>query len=840
MKFDKGLAKGITKFSFIALSLMVLGFFVVNFVLPSLAYSGSSICTATGAYNVCTDYSDYAPTEVATVTGSGFNGFSYLQIKVIRPDGTSSTGNDVNTQWPTSYDTVNVVDGKFTYVYNLDGILGTYTIQVIDGENVLAIHTFTDNIGYDKSGYDKGSASWGTGNQAGYSENDWVQYQYTITGITGSVPNFNIIYDEQVSGRIFIDALSNFRVCVDCPYATASSVLDNNFPRPPSTDGTPDAHGNLWYSFTPLNINYAHTNHQPNAAAACSAPDPVNAPSAEHCFLIDPTIIHATYSHFPASFTSGTHTVTIFYEAHMAATFVWSTGHESSLGNDATIYGVHAPTSAVLSGVSYGTGLYSGWTTTSFTGAGGGGSNKHFNIADQSAGSGGAITLPIPAVTLPTGSIKIIKDAVPNNTQDFTFTSSFGDFTLDDDGVLNNPLNNSITFGNLIEGDYSFTETSIPAGWGLTSVVCSANQTDTNPVSVHLGAVGSITCTFTDTLQLGTLTVIKHVINNNGGTATASSFSLHVKSGGVDVAGSPHAGSETGNNYTLNSGTYVVSEDPLAGYNQIGFSGDCDSGGSVTVVAGQTKTCTITNDDIPGQIRIIKNTVGGDGRFNFTVSGPNSSTPSILTSGGTGTTGFIIVNAGSYSALETVPSGWALTSSSCTSGTPGSFRVPLDGSVTCTFNNTKLGTIIVEKQTIPDASIGSFIFTGNANGTISDNGQIVVNNLLPGTYHSTESNPSPAFLLTSIVCNDTDSSGVVGTRIATFNLQAGEVVKCTFTNTKQPTLTVNKILVPGADSGLFNLQIDSVTAGTGANVGNGGTTGVQIVSIGNHTVGETA
>ena len=56
----------------------------------------------------------------------------------------------------------------------------------------------------------------------------------------------------------------------------------------------------------------------------------------------------------------------------------------------------------------------------------------------------------------------------------------------------------------------------------------------------------------------------------------------------------------------------------------------------------------------------------------------------------------------------------------------------------------------------------------------------------------------------------------------------------------QPKLTVAKVLVPSTDTGRFDLQIDGVTAGTGANVGNGGTTGAIVTTVGNHTVGETA
>jgi hypothetical protein len=51
------------------------------------------------------------------------------------------------------------------------------------------------------------------------------------------------------------------------------------------------------------------------------------------------------------------------------------------------------------------------------------------------------------------------------------------------------------------------------------------------------------------------------------------------------------------------------------------------------------------------------------------------------------------------------------------------------------------------------------------------------------------------------------------------------------------TLTVNDIVAPSADPGRFDLQIDGSTAGTGANVGDGGTTGVIPVYSGSHDVG---
>src|SRR5207247_8388234 len=48
---------------------------------------------------------------------------------------------------------------------------------------------------------------------------------------------------------------------------------------------------------------------------------------------------------------------------------------------------------------------------------------------------------------------------------------------------------------------------------------------------VGLAPGGSATCTVTNDDQPATLTVIKHVINNNGGTATAASFTMSVGGG---------------------------------------------------------------------------------------------------------------------------------------------------------------------------------------------------------------------------------------------------------------------------------------------------------------------
>ena len=109
---------------------------------------------------------------------------------------------------------------------------------------------------------------------------------------------------------------------------------------------------------------------------------------------------------------------------------------------------------------------------------------------------------------------------------------------------------------------------------------------------------------------------LKRVVNDDGGTRTAGDFSIHVKSGGVDVAGSPQPGSVAGSDYTLAAGDYEVSEDEIAGY-AMSLQGDCDAQGKVSLQLGESKTCTITNDDVAPppapELRVVKRVVNDDG-----------------------------------------------------------------------------------------------------------------------------------------------------------------------------------------------------------------------------------
>jgi hypothetical protein len=73
----------------------------------------------------------------------------------------------------------------------------------------------------------------------------------------------------------------------------------------------------------------------------------------------------------------------------------------------------------------------------------------------------------------------------------------------------------------------------------------------------------------------------------------------------------------------------------------------------------------------------------------------------------------------------------------------------------------------------------------------------------------------------------------------TFKLYVYEWVRCYVTNTRDTgTIKVTKALAPTTDAGRVNLLVDGAVKAT--NVGDGGTTGVQTVLTGTHTVGESA
>ena len=91
--------------------------------------------------------------------------------------------------------------------------------------------------------------------------------------------------------------------------------------------------------------------------------------------------------------------------------------------------------------------------------------------------------------------------------------------------------------------------------------------------------------------------------------------------------------------------------------------------------------------------------------------------------------------------------------------------------------------------------MGSFSLDDNSDPTLPSEQTFA--GLSPGTYGVVE-NLAAGFTLSSIVCDDPDSGSVVdlNLRSASIDLDAGETVRCTFTNTEDappPDVIINEV-----------------------------------------------
>jgi len=259
--------------------------------------------------------------------------------------------------------------------------------------------------------------------------------------------------------------------------------------------------------------------------------------------------------------------------------------------------------------------------------------------------------------------------------QSFTFTPSYNGgatFTLTD-GTANDS-------GPLTAGSYNVSE-SLPPNWVQTSATCDNGNT---PDAISLAAGQTVVCTFRNT-QNGNIIVNKITV------PSGSSQSFTFNTTGTGYAGFLLTDGTSNDSGPLAPGSYSVSEAAMTGWDL--SSATCSGNNipdAIVLKAGQTVTCTFTNTQRATLI-VVKNTIGGDDKFDFVGGGTGVSTSfSLTTIAGTASTTFSNLAPGSgYSVSETVPTAWELTSAVCSSGSPSAITLAAGQTVTCTFTNTK-------------------------------------------------------------------------------------------------------------------------------------------------------
>jgi len=189
---------------------------------------------------------------------------------------------------------------------------------------------------------------------------------------------------------------------------------------------------------------------------------------------------------------------------------------------------------------------------------------------------------------------------------------------------------------------------------------------------------------------------------------------------------------------------------------------------TLTVTGAGTGTGTVTSNPTGINCTITSGSASGECSENYTE--------------GTSVTLMAAPNPGSTFA------GW---SGGC-SGTNPTTNVTMNANKTCTATFQQVGTIVIQKMTIGGEGMFSFSATGMglSNFSLTTSGGMAsqtFSNIPAGTKTVTEAGPPAGWALASLVCTGDQDNGTmvdVAMRKATIDLDAGETVTCTFTNTR--------------------------------------------------------
>lgn len=298
----------------------------------------------------------------------------------------------------------------------------------------------------------------------------------------------------------------------------------------------------------------------------------------------------------------------------------------------------------------------------------------------------------------------------------------------------------------LIPGTFSVTEDIDPDYTPTLLGECSGT----------VGFGDAKTCTITNNDVAPKLTVIKRIINDDGGSLTLADVTLKIDN--VIVA--------NGTEHERIAGTYQVSEDPISGYDP-SFSVDCPNG-VVTLDVGEEKTCTITNDDVSEAV-FFENfdgpTIQGVFGFQWIFNAPGSPVPGFTNRGSVATSfqGFDPPSTPNWGVKSLIGSGTCRSNLSTAHFfffdqlPAGDYE--LSGTLASTPCSPCVVTTAVRVVSVPGGLVGSIEHRGqnlgseplNVTKTVATKSTIISSN---GGTHGILASMSPDFL-----CSGTVSGG---------------------------------------------------------------------------------
>jgi len=316
-------------------------------------------------------------------------------------------------------------------------------------------------------------------------------------------------------------------------------------------------------------------------------------------------------------------------------------------------------------------------------------------------------------------------------------------------------------------------------------------------------------CTITNSNQPARLTLRKSVVNDLGGSAQASDFTLSA-TGPTTISGETGASSVT--NAEVSAGTYALSETNLPGYAAGDYScslngGAPVAGNSLVLAGGDEAVCTVVNDDIAAQLTLVKtvsNSHGGTAtpaNFTLTATGP------VTISGVTGDAAVTdaAVPAGSYVLRETNIPGYSGGDYSCAvnggAAVAGNTLTLANGdAAVCTIANQDQPATLTLVKTLDNSHGGiaaATDFTLSATGPVAISGatgsaQVTAVTVPAGVYALSEAN-LPGYAAGSYSCAINGAAPALGNSVT---LVSGDAAVCTIVNSDiAPAVTIRKELI---------------------------------------------
>ena len=440
---------------------------------------------------------------------------------------------------------------------------------------------------------------------------------------------------------------------------------------------------------------------------------------------------------------------------------------------------------------------------------------------------GGMMSVGNTVVTVPLGASVTCTITNTDNTPQLRLqkivtnndggTAMASDWTLSaaasapDDGRNFSDAGNSVNFHTVFAGaTYSLSENPFP-GTGYSSTgqwSCNGGQMSAGDTAVTVGLGAQVTCTITNTDNMPTLTLVKSVENNDGGTAEADDWLLSASASAVgftDRNFNNDGGSGTPRNVYANT-AYTLAENPNPG---VGYSstgqwscpgGTMGAGNTVvTVPLGASVTCTITNTDDTPQLKLVKSVVNNDGGTlsanNWTLSATAAAPDNgrnFSSFGGLGV--FQPVFAGvEYVLAEDPNPGTGYSSSgqwSCPGGVMSAgntvVTVPLGGQVTCTIVNTDDTPTLKLVKEVSGGSATANSFTLSATAAAPDNSRNFSNLGGSGAFQNVFANATYTLSETGPAGYTASAWNCVGGNQfgSTIQVPLGVAVTCTIINTR--------------------------------------------------------